>query len=270
MSLSRRKLLIASAASIATWSIAKGQFVGGAGVGHEGDINPTGVTFNPTSLFVSNTGGWWDPSDHATTFQDTAGTTPANADGQTVQRINDKSGNGNNLIQAAGSTLNTAGGLWWLTFNGSSNWLTAAFTHIQPATRIMAHRIVSYVDNTFMYDGFGAAGRCMMRMAAPSPGVIIYSGGVISDPTNFTVGTNHVSTAVFNTATSSLQVDNIAATTGDCGATTPDGFTVGAQSGGAAFGSTRWYGGLTIGRLLTAPETANSKTFFGAKAGLSL
>src|SRR5262245_4073126 len=45
-------------------------------------------------------GGWWDPSDLSTLFQDTAGTTPVTASGQSVARINDKSGRGNHLIQA--------------------------------------------------------------------------------------------------------------------------------------------------------------------------
>ncbi len=57
--------------------------------------------FSPLSLFAaSEPGFWFDPSDLSTLFQDTAGTTPVTAAGQSVARINDKSGRGNHATQA--------------------------------------------------------------------------------------------------------------------------------------------------------------------------
>ena len=47
----------------------------------------------------SERGGWWDPSDISTLFQDTAATTPVTAPGQAVACILDKSGNNNHFIQ---------------------------------------------------------------------------------------------------------------------------------------------------------------------------
>lgn len=44
--------------------------------------------------------GWWDASDISTLFQDTAGTSVVTANGQTVARINDKSGTGTTITQA--------------------------------------------------------------------------------------------------------------------------------------------------------------------------
>jgi hypothetical protein len=58
-------------------------------------------SFSPLSLFAaSEPGFWFDPSDLSTLFQDTAGTTPVTAAGQSVARINDKSGRGNHATQA--------------------------------------------------------------------------------------------------------------------------------------------------------------------------
>jgi len=58
-------------------------------------------SFSPLSLFAaSEPGFWYDPSDLSTLFQDTAGTTPVTAAGQSVARINDKSGRGNHATQA--------------------------------------------------------------------------------------------------------------------------------------------------------------------------
>lgn len=58
----------------------------GLGLGLSG-----GVSFSPLSLFAaSEPGFWFDPSDISTLFQDTAGTTPVTAAGQSVGLVLDK------------------------------------------------------------------------------------------------------------------------------------------------------------------------------------
>jgi len=70
----------------------------------------SGSRFSPLSLFAtSEPGVWYDPSDLTTMFQDTAGTTPVTTPGQTVARINDKSGRGNNATQATAASRPTYG-----------------------------------------------------------------------------------------------------------------------------------------------------------------
>jgi len=70
----------------------------------------SGSRFSPLSLFTtSEPGFWYDPSDLTTMFQDTAGTTPVTTPGQTVARINDKSGRGNNATQATAASRPTYG-----------------------------------------------------------------------------------------------------------------------------------------------------------------
>lgn len=60
-----------------------------------------GASSSPASLFAAaEPGAWYDPSDLTTLFQDSAGTTPVTAVGQTVGRILDKSGRGNHATQA--------------------------------------------------------------------------------------------------------------------------------------------------------------------------
>jgi hypothetical protein len=82
--------------------------------------------FNPADLFLlGEDGAWYDPSDLTTLWQDTSATTPVTSDGQSVARIDDKSGNGRHLIQATASsrpTYKTSGGLHWLDFDGG-DWL---------------------------------------------------------------------------------------------------------------------------------------------------
>ena len=58
--------------------------------------------FSPATLFAaSEPGGWYDPSDLTTLFQDSAGTTPVTAAGQSVGMVLDKSGRGNHLTQSS-------------------------------------------------------------------------------------------------------------------------------------------------------------------------
>jgi len=69
-----------------------------------------GAEFSPSSLFAaSEPGVWYDPSDLTTLFTDTAGTTPVTTPGQTVARMNDKSGRGNNATQATAASRPTYG-----------------------------------------------------------------------------------------------------------------------------------------------------------------
>ena len=77
----------------------------GLGLGLSG-----GVSFSPLSLFAASEPGlWYDFGDLSTLFQDTAGTTPVTAAGQSVARINDKSGRGNHATQSTSLSRPTLG-----------------------------------------------------------------------------------------------------------------------------------------------------------------
>ena len=74
-------------------------------------------------------GGWYDPADLSTLWQDTAGTVPVTADGQSVARIDDKSGNGIHLTQGTAGQqplYKTDGTLHWLEFDGTDDFLFSA------------------------------------------------------------------------------------------------------------------------------------------------
>ncbi len=90
----------------------------------------SGSTFNPLSLFTaSEQGGWYDPSDMTTLFQDNLGAVPVTAAGQAVGMIKDKSGRGNDATQATEASkpiLRNTGALWWLEFDGVDDFLTTA------------------------------------------------------------------------------------------------------------------------------------------------
>lgn len=89
-----------------------------------------GGGFSPASLFSGGVrGAWYDPSDLTTLFQDTAGTTPVTAAGQSVALVLDKSGRGNHATQATAAsrpTYQVVSGLPCLVFDGVDDFLVTA------------------------------------------------------------------------------------------------------------------------------------------------
>jgi len=84
---------------------------------------------SPSTLFAGGEQGFWfDPSDFSTMFQDSAGTTPVTAVGQTVGKILDKSGNDNHATQATAASRpvlrQNVAGKYCLEPDGVDDWLT--------------------------------------------------------------------------------------------------------------------------------------------------
>lgn len=78
----------------------------------------TVVLWTPLALSPD---GWWDVSNIGTLWQDTAGTVPVTADGDTVKRVDDLSGNGKHWIQGTTSQApiyRANSGLPYLEFDG--------------------------------------------------------------------------------------------------------------------------------------------------------
>jgi hypothetical protein len=64
------------------------------------------LEWSPRTLFAAGEQGvWYDPSDRATLWQNVAGTIPVTAPGQLVARVDDKSGQGNHLLQSAAAAM---------------------------------------------------------------------------------------------------------------------------------------------------------------------
>lgn len=83
--------------------------------------------FSPASLFeAGDFGGFYDFSDTSTLFQDTAGTNPVTANGQSIFRVNDLSGSGNDLTAPSGApTWNSSG---YASFDGVNDYLRKAIS----------------------------------------------------------------------------------------------------------------------------------------------
>lgn len=94
-------------------------------------IGGAGAAFDPASLFASSEYGFWiDPSDFSTMFQGISEATPVTAVGQSVGRINDKSGNGLSFQQPTAGfrpiLQQDGSGNYYLAFDGTDDWMFSA------------------------------------------------------------------------------------------------------------------------------------------------
>jgi hypothetical protein len=220
--------------------------------------------FNPATLYSGEAGGWYDPSDLSTMFQDTAGTTPVTADGQTVARINDKSGNGNHLTQATASARPTYKTGGYLLFDGGDYMTVATAAVSQPITMAAAVLITNTSgDVGNVYDGnqrllMGAAGSNDYRLYAGTSSI---TGGTRNAAAHTMIG-------LANGASSSLKVDGVSIATGNPGASQLDDIYLGAEGTPSQLFIGRYYGGLIIARALTAGEESSLQSYLASKAGI--
>jgi hypothetical protein len=223
--------------------------------------------FSPLSLFTGASGGWYDPSDLSTLWQDTAGLTPVTAVGQTVRLIDDKSGNLNEAVTpgATGGVLREdANGKRYIEMTGGC--IRAVFVHNQPVDRISAIRQITTGADRRIFSGGGDAQGLLYQ--DPPQRMTLYSGGVGPFTTSLAIGVNGVVTARFNGASSRIAINNGSYATGNVGANGAAGFALASND---AFPATfNFYGVVSIGRTLTDQEIADTRRFMARKARVVL
>jgi hypothetical protein len=243
--------------------------------------NPSGA-FDPSSLFGGTAGGMWDPSDKSTMFKDTAGTTPVTADGDIVARINDKSGNGNHLIQATLANrpmFKDSGGLRWLQMDDSTGVMTMAVDFAAPfgsGTWSRVSGLRSLADGMFGHfyadHGTGSTDICLHNNSPPNQ-LFMYNGSSQAATVNYGSSDGRVVVTELwaNPAPCQLGVDNGAYSSSPSAAgVAPRGFVLGVSNAGAAHQTFEFYGGMMIARAITSSEQAQLKTWYGTKVGKTL
>lgn len=209
-------------------------------------MNPVGA-FSP--LDVAGLQTWIDFSDVTTLFTDSAKTTPVINDGNIIGAAEDKSGNGNDVLQAGADGLkptyqvNEQNSLSVSQYDGVNDFLRATFTLNQPLTYYIVFAQITWVANRRIIDG--SAAQAMIFQSAISPNVKAQAGGAATDEVTFALTTFGIARAVYNGATSTLRMNNDPPTTDkNIGANNPGGITLGASTAGGAAGN------VNIGELL--------------------
>jgi hypothetical protein len=142
---------------------------------------------------------------------------------------------------AATVTINSTGakpariiGSQQVLWDGSDDFLkTGAFTLDQPLTQIMVVKQVTWTSGDVFISGVDGTNECQIGQRNATPELQLYAGSLVAGNTGLAVATYGVVSAVFNGASSRLQVNLGTATTGDPGAQNMGAVTLGAASGGS-------------------------------------
>jgi hypothetical protein len=235
---------------------------GGKGPGH---MSRSMGGFNPRSLFAGGVlGVWYDPSDLATVWQDSARTTPGVVD-QPVGCIDDKSGNGVNATSSltARPTLRLASGRYYLEFDGVDDILgTSAINFSAVDAVTMCYGIYKASDVAVQAAIEFGSGNGSARMQIPAAGtgyqhVATGTVGSTASATGFAAPNLSVITTQADISSdinimriNGTQVASVATDlgTGNMGT---NQFTFGARSGSLFPMTGRFYGVILLGALLS-------------------
>lgn len=238
-------------------------------------------SFSPAQL--PDLVAWYDPSDLSTLWQDTAGTTPVTASGQSVARIDDKSGNGYHLTQstaAARPTYQSSGGLHWLESDGVDDLMQAGSRlglGADPDLSVITslRNLSSDSDDRLIHIGDNTPTNLSLSIGTAGTSWRYDDGNVIfADFTGDTVVTWARSTGdLYRDAIVGL--DGVydpyisTATGGSSVNSTGDEFTLFAKDIGALFANVRLYG-LVVTESNNAADRSRAETYLADKAGISL
>jgi len=143
----------------------------------------------------------------------------------------DKSGNGNDLVQATETnkpTWNANG----ILFDGVDNFMkAAAFTLVQPEFIYIVFKQITWTGGEYIFDG-NTASSGLLFQSGGTPNLIA-SGGTNSSKDDLTLDTYGIARVKFNGASSTFQINEETQITGNFGANNMGGFTLGARGDGA-------------------------------------
>lgn len=226
--------------------------------------------FNPLTLFGGTMGVWYDISDISTLFQDTAGTTPVTANNDPVARVNDKSGNGNNLLLtgAAGQRplYKVSGSLKYLLFDGTDDFL-GPINFVMGTTwdRVSAIQLASTTNGIC---AFGGGSVDTQTFVNGSVQLQLWNNSAAGAAAAVSATTDYVVTERWSSAPSLIALDNGSyQNSPSIAGVNPGGITIGSKRSGFNPAGMRLYGCIMINRAMTAGEIANCRTNQGALQG---
>lgn len=243
--------------------------------------------FSPADLFANGEdGAWYDPSDLSTLWQDTAGTSAVTTAGQSVARIDDKSGNGRHLTQATAAdrpTYQSSGGLHWLDFDGADFLqLSTASTNITEGggtiAAVASSDDLNSVDGLieeFIDDATDANRNALFFDTRTSPRRLFnYACDATDRFIDLDAEINgDAKTFIFSSdgSTGGAYLDNVqqgssVTTTANFSANTK--ITLGRQNAGQLALDGKIYGAIILDRGLTAEQRNNLHFWFSDKAGI--
>jgi hypothetical protein len=196
--------------------------------------------------------------------------------GSGVSQWNDASGNGRNLTQGTDANRPPLQASGAILFDGAAQFLrTASFTINQPGTVYWLAKQVSWVASEKLFDGFTPGGRWIVQQkaAGASPQLTIFAGTEVATNSDLVIGSYGVVCAVYNGASSVLQINSGTPVTGDAGANNlTGGFTLCADNAAVptVFANFEVREGIFFSTAHASATRAKIVTYLGRLAGLTL
>lgn len=220
---------------------------------------------------------WLDASNAATLWQDTAGTTPATADGDPVGRWDDLSGQGNNATQGAASAqpalrLAIQGGRNVVRFDGVNDVIATALFGAalsQPTTIFVVYRNIPTSGTKPVFDGGATGGRQQFVAHGPS-NAYIYAGTILNGSGQLDGASCRVVSALFNGASSQFWANGVSQGSGNAGIQALGRLALMSDSvaGGSAYTSGDICEVAVYSGALTAQQRARWESYAMSKWGI--
>ena len=189
--------------------------------------------FTPSD--IATLAAWYDKSDAATLFQDSALTTPATNNGDVIGGWKDKTANVYHALQATTTNKPTlqAGGI---RFDGTDNYLSVAFgtTYAQSNEFIAVIKMNDITGTKYLFGGINTNNR---HEVGSNGSFHVLLGGSSFTTTIAPSTSKRIYGVIFNGASSSFAINGGAASTGNPGAQGITGLTLGARFDLGAWGA---------------------------------
>lgn len=149
-----------------------------------------------------------------------------------VSQWADYDGSGRNLLQATGASQPAKQGDGTILLDGGTDFMKcAAFVLIQPNTVYLRMKQITWANNDYIFDG-ELINSGVLYQGAVTPGLIVFAGSNGPASSGLAVDTWGSIAAVFNGASSVIQVNGTSSTAANPGAGNMGGFTLGASANG--------------------------------------
>jgi len=219
--------------------------------------------WTPASL--TRVQGWWDASAIA-----------GKRDGDPITTWLDRSGLGRDLLSggAGAPTYKVAiqNGLPVVRFDGTSNWMSRGWAQAQPVTICIVFRyrgtVTTYPQKDLVDNGNGPTGLMTLAPMGANGHLDIHGYNVVNGPP-IGADTWYTATAVFNGATSSVEVNGGTPFPGNADTPAPGGIALGGRITNSEFAPVDIGEVFIVSGVLSDADRAQADRYLGAKWGLT-
>lgn len=205
-------------------------------------------------------------------WQEDTQTTQVSAADDTVGYWADQSGNGNDYSQATAANrplYKVVSGYPCVESDGLNDFLgPAVFTLNQPWWRVSVIEQLTWVASGRIFAG-GSASVGLLAQVFSTPTIVLYDGSAAPSTTDLAIGVKGIVTEYHNGASSTIQVNNGTATTGDPGSSGAGGMTLFAEPAGTSPSNVR-LSAVAAGTGSPPTNLAAIKSYLASAYGVAL